>query len=49
MKGTLWSSEEDKTLIELRKRGLTNREISERIPGRSIDSVISRQTRIRMR
>lgn len=49
MRGTLYTTEEDKMLISLRDSGLTNREISDKMPGRSFWGVIGRLSRLRVR
>jgi len=47
MKGIFWTEKEDKELIELREGGLTNREISDEIPGRTFNAVVGRLSRLR--
>lgn len=49
LKGTLYTEEEDRRLIELREADFTNREISDRMEGRTVDSVIGRLQRLRSR
>ena len=48
MRGTIYTDEEDEMLIRLRDSGLTNREISDEMPGRSFWGVIGRLSRLRI-
>jgi len=47
VRGTFYTAEEDDMLIRLRESNLTNREISDEMPGRSFHSVIGRLHRLR--
>lgn len=46
MRGKLWTEQEDEELMYLKGDGLTNREISDRMEGRTFCAVIGRFHRI---